>query len=170
MLIEPRSVQQVATLPFIALPSGIEVLLITSRRRQRWIVPKGWPQKQRTLSAAAAREAFEEAGVLGPVQAEPVGTYSYDKEMRAGYPVLCHVFVYPLVVRQHLLDWRERSQRKLRWSGLARAAELVDDEDLALLLRTLAREDGRPLRRFAESAVEETSGADTTATVTAASN
>lgn len=154
MLVEPRSVQQVATLPFVALAGGIEVLLITSRRRKRWIVPKGWPQKRRTLSAAAAHEALEEAGVLGPVQAEPIGSYSYNKAMRAGYPVLCHVFVYPLLVQQHLLDWQEREDRKQRWTTLADAAATVDDAKLARLLSGLAESGGAALLSFVEAVAD----------------
>ena len=130
--------QQVATLPFVALDGDIEVLLITSRRRKRWIVPKGWPRKHLTLAQSAAGEAEEEAGLIGPVLDEPVGTYSYDKQMDAGYSVLCHVFVYPLLVRQHLTDWQERHERRLRWTSLHDAAEKVDDRDLAELLEALA--------------------------------
>lgn len=145
MLFEPRSVQQSATLPFVSLFDGVRVLLITSRRRKRWIVPKGWPHKDLSLAESAAREAYEEAGVLGPVQLEPVGTYIYDKEMD-GYAVPCHVFVYPLMVQQHALTWQEQGKRKLRWMPLAEAAELVDDDGLAELLLGFAADDGAALR------------------------
>lgn len=151
MFFEPRSVQQVATLPFVAMADGIEVLLITSRRRRRWIVPKGWPDKSGSLAEAAAREAFEEAGVVGPVQREPVGTYSYQKVMPAGYQVLCHVFVYPLLVVQHALSWQEQAERSMRWLSLAKAADQVDDQDLAALLHELSTQDGQPLQTFMEA-------------------
>lgn len=41
-----------------------EVLLITSLNTRRWILPKGWLMPDMTLAGSAAREAFEEAGVL----------------------------------------------------------------------------------------------------------
>jgi 8-oxo-dGTP pyrophosphatase MutT (NUDIX family) len=44
-----------------------EVMLVTSRGRQRWIIPKGWPHGGRAPCDSAAREAFEEAGILGEV-------------------------------------------------------------------------------------------------------
>lgn len=147
MLLQARTVQQVATLPFVTISGRVELLLITSRHRKRWIVPKGWPDKNGSLAQAAAREAAEEAGVIGPVRPDPVGEYIYDKHMR-GYDVRCHVFVYPLLVQEHRLAWPERQQRKLRWATLAAAAELVDDRDLAALLSVLAGSDGAPLREF----------------------
>ena len=57
----------------------VKVLLITSRERKRWIVPKGWPIKGKTPARTAAREAFEEAGVIGDAQAEAIGAYNYVK-------------------------------------------------------------------------------------------
>lgn len=150
MLFEPRSVQQSATLPFVSLADGIRVLLITSRRRKRWIVPKGWPHKNLSLAESAAREAYEEAGVLGPVQLEPIGTYIYDKDM-GGYTVPCHVFVYPLMVRQHALTWEEQGKRKLRWLPLGDAAGQVDDSGLAELLHGFAADDGAALRACEEA-------------------
>jgi ADP-ribose pyrophosphatase YjhB (NUDIX family) len=57
---------QYAALPFrISARARTEFLLITSRETRRWIIPKGWPQKGRAPHRSAAREAFEEAGVLG---------------------------------------------------------------------------------------------------------
>ncbi|MBT8416205.1 MAG: NUDIX domain-containing protein, partial [Silicimonas sp.] len=40
----------------------VQVLLITSRRRKRWILPKGWPMDEATPVEAAQTEAWEEAG------------------------------------------------------------------------------------------------------------
>jgi len=154
VLLQPRTVQQVAALPFVALEPAIEVLLVTSRRRGRWIVPKGWPEKGVPLPECAAQEAEEEAGVVGPVAPVPVGTYRYDKRMPAGYKVPCQVFVYPILVRQHLLTWPEQAERRLQWVGLAAAASLVDDRNLAVLLRALAANDGAVLRVFARKTDE----------------
>ena len=146
MLIEPRSVQQVATLPFVPLEGAVSVLLVSSRRRQRWIVPKGWPVKRLSLPEAAANEAAEEAGIVGVVHPEPVGSYLYRKQMDAGYEVPCHVFVYPILVLQHSLGWPERGERMLKWCSLEKAAKLVDDEQLGELLAELAESGGAPLQ------------------------
>ena len=115
--------------------------MITSRRQKRWIVPKGWPSKGRSYSQAAETEAAEEAGLAGVVHDVPVGSYRYRKRMHAGYVVPCHVFVYPMVVLEHRLDWPERGQRSLKWCSLAEAAALVGDTDLAGLLNELDVQD-----------------------------
>jgi hypothetical protein len=56
-----------------------EVMLMTSRETRRWIIPKGWPHKGRTPHRSAAPEAYEEAGVVGRVQRDPLGSFSYQK-------------------------------------------------------------------------------------------
>lgn len=137
------------------MEAGIEVLLITSRRRGRWIVPKGWPINGLSLSEAAAREAEEEAGVEGHLGADPIGEYRYVKQTKQGYDVRCHVFVYPLLVLHHRVDWRERAERDMRWFSLEDAARNVDDRGLGKLLTRLAESGGTPLqdivRRMSET-------------------
>src|SRR5262245_6003483 len=60
----------------------------TSRRR-RWIIPKGWPKKGKSPYHSAAREAFEEAGVVGAVAKRSVGSFSYEKRLKNGGTVVC---------------------------------------------------------------------------------
>ncbi len=53
-----------------------QFMLITSRETSRWVIPKGWPKKGKSPQYSAAREAFEEAGVVGAVAKRPVGSFS----------------------------------------------------------------------------------------------
>ena len=53
----------------------IQILLITSRRTKRWIIPKGWPENDMTPGESAANEAVEEAGVAGKLRERPFGVY-----------------------------------------------------------------------------------------------
>jgi len=146
-------VQQVAALPFVPTGNAIDVLLITSRRRKRWILPKGWPAKNLSLPDSAAKEASEEAGVLGPIQTDAVGSYSYSKKTKPGYPVPCQVFIYPLLVMQHTLAWREQSQRSLKWFSLSDAVSRVDDDGVSEVLGELAATDGACLHAFVTQAM-----------------
>jgi 8-oxo-dGTP pyrophosphatase MutT (NUDIX family) len=76
--------RQIAALPFRRTTAGeIEILLITSRETGRFIIPKGWPMKRLSDPDAAAREAYEEAGVVGKVQRKPICDYLYWKRLRA---------------------------------------------------------------------------------------
>jgi len=139
MFMNSKSLVQTAALPFIRAGRGIEVALITSRERRRWIVPKGWPVDGLSLSAAAAREAEEEAGLVGHVSETSIGAFDYVKQTAAGYGVPCRVMVYPMETTMQLLDWPERGERKLRWRKIAAAAEIVSDKSLGRLLSDLAR-------------------------------
>jgi 8-oxo-dGTP pyrophosphatase MutT (NUDIX family) len=72
---------QYAALPYRLRPRrSAEVMLVTSRDTQRWIIPKGWPHKGKAPHDSAAREAFEEAGVLGVVEKRSVGSFRYAPE------------------------------------------------------------------------------------------
>ena len=71
---------QFAALPYRHLPdSTLEVMLITSRDTGRWVIPKGWPAERETAWDCAAREAREEAGLVGQIQKRPIGSYLYKK-------------------------------------------------------------------------------------------
>ncbi len=146
-----KSVQQAAALPFVLVRGNIEILLITSRRRGRWVLPKGWPDGQRGLHEAARREAKQEAGVVGTVADTTIGTYRYAKRMRQGYQVQCQVFVYPLLVMQHLVKWKEKPMRRLEWLDLDTAAARADDAELADLFARVANDKGAALLQFADT-------------------
>jgi 8-oxo-dGTP pyrophosphatase MutT (NUDIX family) len=47
-----------------------QALLLTSRETRRWVIPKGWTMRKLSSPNAAAREAYEEAGLLGSVYGE----------------------------------------------------------------------------------------------------
>jgi 8-oxo-dGTP pyrophosphatase MutT (NUDIX family) len=145
MLFAARALQQVAALPFRPGRPEFEVLLITSRRRGRWILPKGWPEADMSPAEAALREAEEEAGVTGRIDDTPLGDWLYDKHMPEGYRIRCAVHVYPLLVRKQARDWRERGERDSVWLPLSEAARRADDRSLSKLLTALA-EDTTPLR------------------------
>lgn len=110
------------------------ILLITSKRTRRWVLPKGWPKAGETLAAAAAREAFEEAGVLGQaLSEESIGEYTYDKRVGDDL-VACRVAVFPLRVASIASSWPERGQRALRWCSPEQAARLVREPRLRVML------------------------------------
>ena len=127
---------QVAALPWRRSGDGIEVMLITSRRSGRWIVPKGWPEWNEALFDAAAREAGEEAGITGTVSSQVLGSYRYEKRSDTG--VSYEVQVYPLEVQSVAKTWREQSQRQRRWMTPAEAAAKVREPELAAMIRAFS--------------------------------
>jgi 8-oxo-dGTP pyrophosphatase MutT (NUDIX family) len=83
------------------------VLLVTSRETRRWVIPKGWPWPGTEDWIAAKEEAREEAGVLGNVQHDAIGSFTYQKRHANG-PTLVRVAVYALEVISMLEDWPEK--------------------------------------------------------------
>lgn len=112
----------------------VQVLLVTSRRGKRWIIPKGWPQHKTTPAKAAMTEAWEEAGVEGKVKPVCLGIYSYNKDLDSGPVTPCVVAVFPLRVKKLHASYPERKQRKRKWFPLKKAIEKVDEPELAALL------------------------------------
>jgi 8-oxo-dGTP pyrophosphatase MutT (NUDIX family) len=132
---------QYAALPWRLDPSGrIEVMLITSRETRRWVIAKGWPIDGLTPYASAAREAFEEAGVVGETWEEPIGSYFYEKRLKNGRLRPVTVEVFPLRVDEELEDWPEKGQREKRWFAATEAATLVQERQLQILIRAFATE------------------------------
>ena len=118
---------------------AVEVLLITSRDTGRWVIPKGWPMDGKTAAAAAAREAWEEAGVKGIIGDEPVGSYHYLKGLASGMKVDCRVRVFPLVVDDICKSFPEKGQRRAEWVDCAEAANRVQEPGLKTLLLAFER-------------------------------
>jgi 8-oxo-dGTP pyrophosphatase MutT (NUDIX family) len=135
-----RAALQIAALPYRRRDDGdVEIMLVTSRGSGRWIIPKGWPMEQLAPHDAAAREAMEEGGVLGRVSPRPIGSFRYAKRRNDGSAVSCKVTVFALEVMRQLSKWSEQHQRRTRWFGLREAAKAVQEPDLAVMVRKLAR-------------------------------
>lgn len=115
-------------------PQTGQVLLVTSRGTGRWIIPKGWPMEGRSLPGAAAREAWEEAGVEGRVGHEEIGRYTYEKDQDSGFAVPVEVRVFPLHVIRSAGEFPESEERRRRWFDPAEAARMVVEPGLKRIL------------------------------------
>ncbi|MGY9039559.1 MAG: NUDIX hydrolase [Rhodobacterales bacterium] len=126
---------QFAALCYRVRQGKVQVLLITSRGAKRWIVPKGWPMDAKTPGAAAAREAWEEAGVRGRVTGGCLGVYSYIKAVddTAQLPVIA--MLYPIEVQMLADKYPEAGQRRRNWMSRKKAAKLVSEPELARMIR-----------------------------------
>jgi 8-oxo-dGTP pyrophosphatase MutT (NUDIX family) len=157
----PEPGRQYAALPYRDR-DGLEVLLLTSRESRRWIIPKGWPMVGKPPYAAAAREAVQEAGVVGRVSKRPVGEFHYIKRLRNGAPLQCVVDVFPLKVVKQRTHWREQKERTVHWFTPLEAAELVDEPELRALIlgfidtyhRAVARKQAKAVKSVTASEIE----------------
>jgi 8-oxo-dGTP pyrophosphatase MutT (NUDIX family) len=125
---------QYGALCWRAKGSGLDVLLITSRDTRRWIIPKGWPIPGLAPEAAAAQEAWEEAGVQGLVNPLSIGRYGYQKSLTVEAQMPCAVAVYALQVFSLADSFPEVTERRRQWFPADTAAGLVNESDLGRLI------------------------------------
>ena len=126
MAITPGTLQQAAAIP---VRLG-QVCLISSRNGKRWVVPKGCLEPGKTASEIALQEAWEEAGLVGVLQPEPVGSYLYEK-----YGNTYHVIVFVMDVTRVAQDWPERGLRERNWVGPTGLFARIEDPGLLEVLR-----------------------------------
>ncbi|HSD64292.1 MAG TPA: NUDIX hydrolase, partial [Ignavibacteriaceae bacterium] len=71
---------QSGVIPFRKLENGIEILLITSIRKKKWVIPKGYVEFNLSPFDSAKKEAFEEAGIIGSNETIELGTIHLKKD------------------------------------------------------------------------------------------
>ncbi|MDR3375701.1 MAG: NUDIX domain-containing protein [Ancalomicrobiaceae bacterium] len=129
--------QQVAALPLMVGENGERrVYLLTSRETRRWVIPKGWPMKGLRRHEAAAREAFEEAGLVGKIEKKPVGRYEYMKRVEDGFHI-CGVDVFLMAVKSRVDEFPEKGEREVVSVPLHEASERVIEPGLKAILQRL---------------------------------
>lgn len=116
----------------------LEVLVATSRDTGRWVIPKGWPMTDKKAHQVAEREAYEEVGVKGKVEKEPLGTYNYRKTLDNGLKIPVIVQVHALEVEECLKSFPEKGSRTLEWVPCEEAALRVNEPELKILFLQFA--------------------------------
>ena len=132
--VPPWFYQQSAVVPYREGTDGIEILLITTKKRKRWIIPKGVIDPGFDAPESASREAYEEAGIRGTVESPPLTEYRYDK-----WGGTCNVTVFIMRVTDELGEWPEAAFRNRGWFNLDQARKMVDKPELKGVLEAAAR-------------------------------
>jgi 8-oxo-dGTP pyrophosphatase MutT (NUDIX family) len=132
MASSPGWIRQAAAIPV----RGGEVCLVTSSSGKRWVIPKGCMEPGKTAGEVALQEAWEEAGLVGLLQPEPVGSYVYTK-----YGNEYFVTVFLMQVTDAADDWPERDLRQRAWLSPAETLGRLDDRGLRELVRAWSEED-----------------------------
>jgi 8-oxo-dGTP pyrophosphatase MutT (NUDIX family) len=130
---------QSAAIPYRYDSAGeLEILLITSRKKGKWVIPKGHVRRGMAAHSSAAKEAFEEAGVLGRTDPNPIATYVRAVRTSDGAPGL-RIAVYPLAVMTEAPVWPEMHQRRRRWTSLDKAIDLVSSKGTRQALTSFSK-------------------------------
>jgi 8-oxo-dGTP pyrophosphatase MutT (NUDIX family) len=127
--------KQFAALPYRMRNNEIEILLITTRKKRRWSVPKGSPIRHNTPQQTAATEAYEEAGVHGAIGTRRIGQFR-KRRLKKKQPVMCDVQIFPLEVTRQNSNWPEQHERSRKWVAPCEAAKLVKKAGLRRAIKS----------------------------------
>ena len=116
--------KQSAVIPYRSKNGALEVLLITSRRKKNWIIPKGIIEPHLSPQKSAAKEALEEAGLTGKVSKKSIGSYKFNKCGR-----ICTAKVYCMKVKKVNKKWEE-PWRKRKWFALDKIPKRIKKKAL----------------------------------------
>lgn len=124
----PRS----GAIPIMIEDEDIKVVLVTTKPKSNnnWIFPKGQVELGMTAYDSAAKEAFEEAGVIGQISPTLFDKYQHKK-----WGGNMGVKVYILEVTKILDTWDEMHDRNRQVVSLDEAIELVQSEQQQTLIR-----------------------------------
>ena len=111
---------QSAVIPYRKKENNFEVLLITSMKKKKWIVPKGFVEFNLTPFESAKKEAYEEAGVIGANETVELGSFKMQKS--AG---VSNVKVFSMEVVKILDEYPEKEFRKRKWFSVDEASKTV---------------------------------------------
>jgi hypothetical protein len=123
--------KQFGAVPFRVRKGKIEVMLVTARDGNRWLVPKGWPMK-RGPRYTARKEAQQESGVKGSIGRKPLGVMTFRKKVH-GRRRKVALRLYPLSVKKRAKRFPEGKQRTRRWFSVKGAIAHCNDPALGRL-------------------------------------
>ncbi|MCZ2341881.1 MAG: NUDIX hydrolase [Bacteroidales bacterium] len=126
----PTVLRQSAAIP---VRDGL-LCMVTSKNRRRWVFPKGGIDPGHTAAESALIEAWEEAGLVGVLHGEPLGSYHYNKMGR-----IRHVTVFLMRVTELQPTWPEQSYRDRVWITRAEALSRIAEPGLRTLVRETIR-------------------------------
>ena len=129
--------KQFAALPFRLDNSELRVMLITTRRKRRWSVPKGSPMRNKKPHHTAALEAYEEAGLVGVIATRAMGSFKHRKR-KGDRKRTMNVAVFPMRVHGQERWWPEKGERQAIWVSAETAASLVHKAELRRLIARFA--------------------------------
>lgn len=129
------------------------VMLIQSDRRKGWVLPKGGWETDEEVTEAAAREAWEEAGILIQIdynlgeitETRPPKKHSSGKDKdkpkdKESHRSLYHFFEATVTSEED--DWPEKEKRKRIWMTYSEAKDALKERpelQIALERSTIKR-------------------------------
>jgi 8-oxo-dGTP pyrophosphatase MutT (NUDIX family) len=112
-------------IPYRYLESGKIEILIISTRRKNWSLPKGNLIKNIGPQRTALLEAYEEAGIDGILQSNPI---------------VCsigptRIYFFPMEVSKTLDHWPESNFRKRKWVQVSKAKNILHHQEISRVVQ-----------------------------------
>lgn len=119
--------KQSGVVPYLFVKGKVHYVLVTNKNG-RWIFPKGLLEGDLPAWESAAKEAYEEAGIVGQANDKIITQYTYNK-----WGGECRVDFYPMKVERLLETWEEAFFRKRCVLGFKEAKGIIRKELLGVL-------------------------------------
>jgi len=135
---EPKSkkvLEQSGAAPYLLSDREIRVMLVTPSGGGPWILPKGNIAKGMDTLKSAAKEAFEEAGVIGACSNHVLGIVPIQKSS----DIHAEIRFYPLEIEKVLPEWEESKIRERRLFRIDYAIRLMPTERSKDVFRNLKK-------------------------------
>jgi 8-oxo-dGTP pyrophosphatase MutT (NUDIX family) len=146
-------IKKSAIIPYRLGRDGLEILLVTKSNSDEWVIPKGKIEAPLKPLVSAAKEAFEEAGVLGRPHPIRVGSF---RDNSSAEPI--PTFLLEVEVELDEKDWLEKNKRSRLWIDADDCADYIKDNELLAVVKRgvrCLRSDGEYFKRAVKTYCEE---------------
>jgi 8-oxo-dGTP pyrophosphatase MutT (NUDIX family) len=109
-------------MPYRFTDDDLELLLVTARSNNNWILPKGMPERNLSRAETAALETFEEAGAKGRIDPTKCRACQLD----AGQ--ICLIYPFEVEATLPKKKWHEAKIRNRKWLPVEEACNRVSKE------------------------------------------
>ncbi len=129
---------QSGVVPYRINGDKLEVLLITSVKKKKWIIPKGYVEFNLSDFESAKKEAYEEAGVLGSNETIELGSFAAKKSNGTR-----HIKIFAMEVTKVLETYPEKEKRQRKWFPIEEAAKKISIPEVLNMILSLDKKTGR---------------------------
>lgn len=129
-----KVIAQSGVIPYRIRQGKVEIALVTASSGPHWTIPKGHVEPEMSPEDSAAKEAYEESGLVGRVDSRCLGHYVYEKRGK-----LRQVDLFAMQVSKELKTWPEMLLRRRKWMTAEEAAGRVRSAELRCCIQKFQR-------------------------------
>lgn len=128
----PEEIVKSCVIPFRITEGKLELLMVTSMKKQKWIFPKGYIEFNLSAFESAKKEAYEEAGVVGENETVELGSFRLKKKNEVAL-----LKVFSMEVTKELKEYPEKNLRKRKWFTIDEINTEIENSELKTLVNKL---------------------------------